>query len=287
MKRGKMKHFMLKRILVLAFIISLLSNHIMILSEVTNIALATEVEWTSEFTSDVRTDEIQENENNQDEQEPPNEENTDKENNAEENNENEVIPDVQEPESEKSEEIGEDLENNNSEENNDADVSDEEVEEVKELTPEEIESFKEIAVNTNLNINKLVKFDNENGKGTLVDLTFKANVDTKGHDVNNLNINFELPNISGIMPYMCRVEEISDNINFLEEGTNRRILNINEVVDNYDEEVRLVLVYSEESISGTDIGLSGDVRLEISGYEILGNFEEHKEVEETTDVLST
>ena len=60
MKRGKMKHFMLKRILVLAFIISLLSNHMLVLTEAANMALATEVEWNSEFTSDVRTDEIQE-----------------------------------------------------------------------------------------------------------------------------------------------------------------------------------------------------------------------------------
>ena len=75
MKRGKMKHFMLKRILVLAFIISLLSNHIMILGEAANIALATEVEWNSEFTSDVRTDDIQEDENGSQNQELPNEEN--------------------------------------------------------------------------------------------------------------------------------------------------------------------------------------------------------------------
>lgn len=272
MKRGKMKHFMLKRILVLAFIISLLSNHMLVLTEAANMALATEVEWNSEFTSDVRTDEIQENEENSDNQELENE--------VENTTENDEITI---PEDENSESENEEAEP--SEEN--VDVNEEEVE-VKELTEEEIEALKDIKVNTDLNINKLIKFDNENGKGTLADVTFKFNVSTMGYEVNNLTVNFDLPNISGIAPSMYRVEEISDNIDLVEEeGTNRRIANISEVIDNYDEEIRLVLAYSENSISGEEIELLGDVRLEAYGYEILGDFEEHKEIVESNDVLAT
>lgn len=279
MKRGKKKHFMLKRILVLAFIISLLSNHIMILGKITNIVLATEVEWNSEFTSDIRTDENQLDGEISDEQE--------QELVSEENNTNEeTTPESEEnlSENKATEEQQEEI----SEEKSDIDISDEEFVENKVLSEQEIEALKDIKVNTELNINKLIKFDNEDAKGTLVDLTFKLNVDTKEYNVDHLSVDFELPNISGVMPNIYRLEEISDNINFVEEEENNKItLNIDEVFSNYDEEVRLVLVYSEGSMSGTDMGLLGDVRLEVSGYEILGNFEEHKDIEETTDMLAT
>ncbi len=288
MKKGKMKHFMLKRILVLAFIISLLSNHILILSEVTNIALATEVEWNSEFTSDVKNDEFVDNEENSENGELVNEENDSNEEefsgNEENSSENEVIEEQQEEQTD--EQTDEQTEEKSEENSNNSDITEEEIVEDKVLSEEEIESLKDIKVNTSLEINKLIKFDNEDAKGTLVDLTFKLNVDTKGYDIDNLNVNFALPNISGVMPNIYRLEECSENIDFVEEE-NKVTLNVNEVVNNYDEEVRLALVYSEGSMSGTDIGLSGDVRLEVSGYEILGNFEEHKNVEETTDVLAT
>lgn len=279
MKKGKMKHFMLKRILVLAFLISLLSNHIMILSEVTNIALATEVEWESEFTSDVTSGESQPNEENLDTQEEVKDQN---EAQQEINNTtNEVAASEEEILSEN--EIIE-----KSEENSNSDISDDEIVEDKVLSEDEIEALKDIKVNTELEIEKLIKFDNEDAKGILVDLTFKFKVDTKGYEVDNLNINFDLPNISGVMPNIYKLEEVSDNINFVdEEETNKITLNINEVIDNYDEEVRLVLAYSENAMFGTEIGLLGNVRLEVLGYEILGNFEEHKDVKENSDALAT
>lgn len=288
MKKGKKDFLMLKRILAITFIITLLSNHIMILGEIGNIALATELEWQSEFTSDVKNESAQENETNSEES------------NITEENQNSVVPDSQEDSS-----TGESSEDGNEEnnaqippendeeqvvsENNEVDLNDEEVvNDEAALSEEEIEAINQITANTELDVNKLIRFDNESGKGILVDTTLKLTVDTKDINVDNVNVNFELPNISGILPYTYRIEEISENIVFnQEEGTNNISLNIDEVVNNYEEEVRLILVYSEQSFTGTELKLSGNVKITSSGYEISGNFEEVKPVEENLETIAT
>ena len=185
MKKNKGRISVLKKILVITFVISLLANHIMILGEFSNIALATEVEWQSDFTSNVRTEDdgqinpeeegetdTSENTTNNEEQpveELPGEE-ISEENTAEVSEENVV----ENEENQTSEEIV------SEEEKNEVDLNTTVPEETQpELSEEELQALQEITANTGLQINKLIKYDNESGKGTLVDLTFKFDIDTK------------------------------------------------------------------------------------------------------------
>ena len=173
MKKNKGRISVLKKILVITFVISLLANHIMILGEFSNIALATEVEWQYDFTSDVTTDANQENleggvvegenpeaadtsENTTNNEEQPVEElpgeEISEENTAEVSEENVV----ENEENQTSEEIV------SEEEKNEVDLNTTVPEETQpELSEEELQALQEITANTGLQINKLIKYDNE------------------------------------------------------------------------------------------------------------------------------
>ena len=293
MKKNKGRINVLKKILVIAFVISLLANHIMILGEFSNIALATEVEWQSDFTSNVRTEDdgqinpeeegetdTSENTTNNEEQpveELPGEE-ISEENTAEVSEENVV----ENEENQTSEEIV------SEEEKNEVDLNTTVPEETQpELSEEELQALQEITANTGLQINKLIKYDNESGKGTLVDLTFKFDIDTKDFDVDSVELDFTLPNISDVLPTIYKVEEISDNMEIVQDDEAKRIhLTINEVVNHYEEELRMTLIYSEETFSGTEVKINGGVKVNVQGYQVLGEFNETQEAKETSEPLA-
>ena len=293
MKKNKGRINVLKKILVIAFVISLLANHIMILGEFSNIALATEVEWQSDFTSNVRTEDdgqinpeeegetdTSENTTNNEEQpveELPGEE-ISEENTAEVSEENVV----ENEENQTSEEIV------SEEEKNEVDLNTTVPEETQpELSEEELQALQEISANTGLQINKLIKYDNESGKGTLVDLTFKFDIDTKDFDVDSVELDFTLPNISDVLPTIYKVEEISDNMEIVQDDEAKKIyLTINEVVNHYEEELRMTLIYSEETFSGTEVKINGGVKVNVQGYQVLGEFNETQEAKETSEPLA-
>ena len=293
MKKNKGRISVLKKILVIAFVISLLANHIMILGEFSNIALATEVEWQSDFTSNVRTEDdgqinpeeegetdTSENTTNNEEQpveELPGEE-ISEENTAEVSEENVV----ENEENQTSEEIV------SEEEKNEVDLNTTVPEETQpELSEEELQALQEITANTGLQINKLIKYDNESGKGTLVDLTFKFDIDTKDFDVDSVELDFTLPNISDVLPTIYKVEEISDNMEIVQDDEAKKIyLTINEVVNHYEEELRMTLIYSEETFSGNTRSRVGGVKVNVQGYQVLGEFNETQEAKETSEPLA-
>ena len=172
MKKNKGRINVLKKILVIAFVISLLANHIMILGEFSNIALATEVEWQSDFTSNVRTEDDGQI-NPEDEGETDTSENTTNTNNEEQSVEELPVEEISEENTaEVSEEnVVENEENQTSEEivseeeKNEVDLNTTVPEETQpELSEEELQALQEISANTGLQINKLIKYDNESGK---------------------------------------------------------------------------------------------------------------------------
>lgn len=295
MKKNKGRINVLKKILVIAFVISLLANHIMILGEFSNIALATEVEWQSDFTSNVRTEDDGQI-NPEEEGETDTSENTTNTNNEEQSVEELPVEEISEENTaEVSEEnVAENEENQTSEEivseeeKNEVDLNTTVPEETQpELSEEELQALQEITANTGLQINKLIKYDNESGKGTLVDLTFKFDIDTKDFDVDSVELDFTLPNISDVLPTIYKVEEISDNMEIVQDDEAKRIyLTINEVVNHYEEELRMTLIYSEETFSGTEVKINGGVKVNVQGYQVLGEFNETQEAKETSEPLA-
>lgn len=273
MKKGKGNLSILKRILVLTFIITLLSNYITIISEVTSIAYASEVEWKADFTSNLNA--LTKN-LNQEENLVKNEEVI-----SEQNDNSTDVEEIKKEEELQQEEPKE------NEENATTDESVQNIPENEALSEEEIEKIKQIQVNSGLEINKLLKFDNESGKGILADITIKINIDTKGNEIENIIADFDFPNISGVLPYLHKVNKLSDNIDFTnQEGSSKVLLDIKDIDEKADEEINMTLVYPEDAMAGNEMKVSGTVLMQISGYEVHGNFDETKEIEESAEQLA-
>ena len=209
MKKLRKDFLILKRILAITFIITLLSNHILILSEVGNIVFATDLEWQSEFTSNVKNDDLQEISNEVDESTNENNENSNVDENAisqdqtitegdstqENTGENiEITPEYNEIDLENSTNLNTDTEE-------------------KQLSQEEIDKIKQVTANTELDVSRFVRFDNENGKGAFVEATLKLAIDKKDVDVSNVNANFELPKLVDNFPYKYKIVSHSENLN--------------------------------------------------------------------------
>lgn len=272
MKKGKGNLSILKRILVLTFIITLLSNYITIISEVTSIAFASEVEWKADFTSNLNA--LTKN-LNQEENLVKNEEVI-----SEQNDNSTDVEKIKEEELQQEEP-------KENEENATTDDSIQNIPENEALSEEEIEKIKQIQVNSGLEINKLLKFDNESGKGILADITIKINIDTKENEIENIIVDFDFPNISGVLPYLHKVNKLSDNIDFTnQEGSSKVLLDIKDIDEKADEEINMTLVYPEDAMAGNEMKVSGTVLMQISGYEVHGNFDETKEIEESAEQLA-
>ena len=284
MKKLRKDFLMLKRILTITFIITLLSNYIMILSEVGNIVFATDIEWQSEFTSNVKNDDLQEISNEVNESTNENNENS----NVDENttSQDQTITEGDSTQENSGENIEITPEYNEIDLENSTNLNTDTEEE--QLSQEEIDKIKQVTANTELDVSRFVRFDNENGKGAFVEATLKISIDKKDVDVSNVNTNFELPKLADNFPYKYKIVNSSENLNINEDSTTNNIyINMDKFESNSVQEIKLALVYSKEAFSGNELKVNGNVGIVSSGYEVSGSFEESKTLEEDKGIAAS
>ena len=250
------------KILSLFIVFSMLSNYMLICSEITDVVFATEFD--EGFTSSLELNTEQNNEENGVEEIPSEEV-------ASEENIDDALAGNEENIAQSDEEV-------NIPEANENNLSDEAKEDVPAIIDEGEESSKEELVDTDVadtsefampesnlehylvnldyDINRVSKFDNSSGKGVIVDGTFKININAqKKH---NVKIEFNMPQINGISPIKYRIDKNYDNVTIEHNSDENKIaLNIFEADEN--EEVRITFLYNEEAYDGEELSIKGSI----------------------------
>ena len=235
----------LKRIIVITFIVTMLSNYIAILAEIGNIAFATENEFQAEYTSNVKNI------------------NSEEINTVNDSSQGNIVEENA-------------TDNNSTLDNNTGD---------NEITEEDIEKLNQITPHTELNVNNYMKIDNEFVKGVIVDATLKFVLDTKELELNGVDANFELPKLGNSIPYKYKIIENSENIIVNQDDVNNINLKIEKNYNNSLEEIRIVFLYGQEAIQESEIKAFGEIKITSSGYESVKTFENSANLENESETL--
>ena len=276
------------KVLVLFIVFTMLSNYMLICSEVADIAIATDFSDGITSSLELNSGENDENtissEESFENQEDIVEEHTDESSfnfedkesrNLEiENLEQDLDNTGEENIDEVEDTVFEDKRPNSSLEeiNRDSDIeeisqdenlelnNDIELENLENEVPSDFDMFEnyneKYNVNVDYNINRVSKFDNSLGKGLVLDTTFK--LETNAQKEHNIKVELNLPKINEASPLKYNIEYISDNLNIMhnpEENLITLVLN----KENANEEIRIVFLYDNRAYTGKEAIVTGTI----------------------------
>lgn len=268
-----------KKILVICFILTLLSNYLLILNDIGHAVYA--VNWdvkepTASIDTHTTNDETKENQVVDNENQNKAQETNTVQENSESNNEISEDFDVKDRTNI--------LQNQEDSENT---VDNNTVQEDEKNEPEEIKVLDDLEASAELKLDRLIKYDNAKGKGVLLETTFKVMLNKTQNEVTSMLVELDVPKPSDKLPVYLNLENKDENTNWNYDTESGKLeIEVSEI--NSEEEIskeyKIQYIYGAETYDLTDFSIKGNLIAkhdeEIMAKEITAQIEEIKETSE-------